>query len=340
MRVLVTGGAGFFGGVLKRRLLAEGHACTSFDVLPDPDEGLPGLTAVRGDVRDRAALEALGRFDAVFHCAAVLAHGSRRGLLSTNVEGTRNVAEAARRGGGPPLVFLSSNCLWARNYDRPVAEDEPPRPGEAYGKSKAAAEAILDGFAGDLPVAVLRVPTILDEGRLGLLAILFEFIDEGRRVWTVGRGANRYQWLYAGDLAEACLKAAAHGRSDTFHLGADDVGTLAEVLGSVLRRADTGARLAHLPRRPAELALRAAHALRLSPLGPYQARMISRSFVFDTSRAKRVLGWRPTLTNEEMLWRAYRYWRDHREELRARTGASAHRRGAPLGALRLVKWLS
>jgi len=336
VKALVTGAAGFFGGLLARDLRAAGHECVGIDVLDDP-------SVLRVDVRDAPSLDALFEregFDAVFHCAAVLAHGSRKGLWSTNVDGTRAVAECARRHGARSLVFLSSNCLWARHFDRPVAEDEPPDPKEEYGRSKAAAEAALREFAGDLAVVTLRVPTIIDEGRLGLLAILFEFIDEGRRVWVVGGGRNAYQFLYAGDLVDACLRAAAHGRSDTFHLGADDVRPMADVFRSVVERADTGARVASLPGRPTLLAMRAAHALGLSPLGPYQYRMISRSFVFDTSKAKRLLGWRPTLTNEEMLWRAYRYYRDRKEEIAGRDGASAHRRAARMGAIRLLKWLS
>ena len=57
----------------------------------------------------------------------------------------------------------------------------------------------------ELQVVTLRCPTIIDSGRLGLLAILFEFIEDGKKVWVVGDGSNRYQFIYAQDLASACI---------------------------------------------------------------------------------------------------------------------------------------
>ena len=75
--VLVTGGSGFFGGVLKRRLLREGYTVVNIDCEQDEDT-LAGLTSVRGDLRDAALVQrvfAEHKFDAVYHAAAQLAHG-------------------------------------------------------------------------------------------------------------------------------------------------------------------------------------------------------------------------------------------------------------------------
>jgi dTDP-D-glucose 4,6-dehydratase len=68
--------------------------------------------------------------------------------------------------------------------------------------------------------------------------------------------------------------------------------------------------------------------------------MIAEDFVFDTSKIKRVLGWKPTSRNEEMLAKAYDYYRDHRQELKTRDDLSAHRRPARLGAIKLLKLIS
>jgi UDP-glucose 4-epimerase len=99
--VLITGGAGFFGSILTRRLLDEGHGVV-ID-LQDTEFRHERLTAIKGDIRDRGALERLfetHRFKSVFHCAAILAHAvkDKTFLWESNVDGTRNVAEAA---GGP-----------------------------------------------------------------------------------------------------------------------------------------------------------------------------------------------------------------------------------------------
>jgi UDP-glucose 4-epimerase len=68
--------------------------------------------------------------------------------------------------------------------------------------------------------------------------------------------------------------------------------------------------------------------------------MIAEDFVFDTSRIKEQLGWRPTLTNEEMLWRAYNYYHTNRREIENRKGVSAHREAAKMGVIRALKWVS
>ena len=83
-----------------------------------------------------------------------------------------------------------------------------------------------------------------------------------------------------------------------------------------------------------------AHKLRVSPLGPYHYKMIAESFVFDTTRAKSELNWAPTLTNEEMLLRAYSYYKENRKEIASRKDVSAHRKSASMGVIRVLKWLS
>jgi UDP-glucose 4-epimerase len=342
--VLVTGGSGFFGGVLKRRLLAEGYACTNIDLVADPDTH-PNLTSVQGDIRDNALLRqifASGNFVAVQHCAAQLAHGAvdDKLLWTSNVDGTRNLADAAKQFGVKKFVFLSTNCLWASNLGHDVREDEPPNPVELYGRSKLAGEQVLTEYTNDLHAITIRCPTIIDSGRLGLLAILFEFIDDGKKVWVVGDGSNRYQFIYAQDLATACLQAMDYEGSNTFHIGSENVVSMRRVYESVIQAAGSKSRVASLPKASTIAAMQLAHKLKLSPLGPYHYRMIAESFVFDTTRIRSELGWTPTMTNEEMMIRAYRYYSENRREIHARTDVSAHSRPTSMGIIRALKWFS
>jgi UDP-glucose 4-epimerase len=342
--VLVTGGSGFFGGILKRRLLAEGHSCTNIDLVLDPDNH-PNLISVLGDIRDTAVLQqvfATHNFTAVFHCAAQLAHDAIDDnlLWTSNVDGTRNLAEAAKHFDVKKFIFISSNCLWASNLGHDVAEDEPPNPIELYGRSKLAGEKVLAEYANDLDIITIRCPTIIDSGRLGLLAILFEFIDDGKKVWVVGDGSNRYQFIYAQDLATACIQALNYGGSSLFHIGSENVVSLRRVYEAVIQAAGSRSRVASLPKGPTIAAMRLAHKLNLSPLGPYHYRMIAESFVFDTTRIRRQLGWTPTVTNEEMMVRAYKYYAENRNEIHSRTDVSAHSRPTSMGVIRMLKWFS
>ena len=344
--VLVTGSSGFFGGILKRRLLREGHTVVNIDLEPDEDH-LDGLVSIRGDLRNAELVKrtfAEHRFDAVYHIAAQLAHGMKMDehlLWTSNVDATQLLAETARSAGVRPFVFISSNCLWAANLGHPVNEERDiPAPIELYGRSKLAGEQILQQFTSDLNVVILRSPTIMDAGRLGLLAILYEFIDDHKTVWVVGKGDNRYQFVYADDLATACIQSAAYGKSDLFHIGSDNVKSMREVYEAVIRAAASRSRVRSLPKQLTIAAMKLAHDLHVSPLGPYHYKMIAESFVFDTSRIKERLGWQPTLVNEEMLLRAYDYYSKHRSEIANRTDVSEHRKPAPMGVIRLLKWVS
>ena len=341
---LITGGSGFFGGLLKRHLLREGWACVNIDLVQDEDRHA-ALASIRGDIRDVKLLDDVfskHRFDAVFHCAAVLAHGSPKKdfLWTSNVDGTRNVAAVAARHGVQSMVYLSSNCLWGESMGRPITEADPPHPIELYGRSKWEGEKALEPFRNHLHITTIRCPTIMDAERLGLLAILFEFIADGRKVWVVSKGDNSYQFIYAGDLINACIKSLSMTSSETFHIGSDDVQSLRDVYAYVCKKAGTGARIASLPKSLTLLGMRLAYWLGCSPLGPYHYKMIAESFEFDTSKIKRMLSWEPTLKNEEMLWKAYEYFATHREELKHREHASAHRQPAKMGIIRLLKWLS
>ncbi|WP_176590843.1 NAD(P)-dependent oxidoreductase [Sphingobium sp. EM0848] len=342
--ILITGGSGFFGTLLINKLLGDGHRVVSIDLLPNTIVH-PHLRSVIGDIRNRVDLGILFaecKPDAVVHCAALLAHGSisDRELWSSNVEGTQVLAETTAAAGVRNLVYLSSNCLWGQGFDRPVTEADEPAPCELYGRSKWEGERILHAWHNSFATTTIRCPTIIDEGRLGLLAILFEFIADGKKVWTVGKGDNRYQFIYAADLIDAIIRAIRQERSHIFGIGSDAVSTMRDTFQHVIDASHSRSRIGALPKAPTIAAMKLAHHLRISPLGPYHYRMIASSFMFDTSRIKAELGWQPTLTNSEMLLRAYNYYHKNRREITERNGVSAHRQASGMGVIRVLKWVS
>lgn len=342
--VFITGGSGFLGSLLVARLLKEGREIVSLDLAPSPIKHAR-LKSIVGDIRDRTLLDRelnARKFETVFHCAALLAHGaiSSDELWSSNVEGTISLAEAVKAARIPVVVYTSSNCLWGTDFGRPVREDDPPQPIETYGKSKWEGEKILSHHREYFATITIRCPTIIDEGRVGLLSILFEFIREGRRVWVVGDGANKYQFVYAQDLIDAMVAASLNRRRSTFGIGSDDVKSLREIYQYVIQRSGSSSRIATLPRWPAVFAMKLAYYLGVSPLGPYHYKMIASNFQFDTSRIKAELNWRPTLSNHEMLLKSYCYYVQNRGEILNRKNASSHRRPARMGIIKFLKWLS
>jgi len=342
---LVTGGSGFFGQILSRYLVSKGYRIVNIDLVDSEYED-ESFISYKGDIRDRELLDKIFssyEIDAVFHLAAMLAHERKmiKELWSSNVDGTQNIMDMCIKYGVDRIIFTSSNCLWGRNFDYPVTEEEEPAPVEIYGRSKLEGEKILLSSPDKVKSIIIRCPTIMDEGRLGLLAILFEFVDDNKKLWLVGKGDNRYQFIYAKDLARACELALDHGKSDVFNIGSDDVKSFNYTYQYVIDHSESRSRLAHFPPRFAKFMMKACYFLGISPLGVYQYNMISSTFIFDTSKIKREFGWEPTLKNEDMLLRSYEYYHKNREEIHNRKDVSAHNREADMGfAIRVLKFFS
>lgn len=340
---LITGGAGFFGSILKEELLKLGHKVISIDIEPDNYKN-DNFVAIQDDICNVDILEKLfteHKFDAVFHLAAKLAHVKKDipKLWASNVDGTQNIYSMCKKHNVNKIIFTSTNCLWAKNFEYEVTEEEPPMPVEIYGKSKFEGEKILLQES-NIKSIIFRCPTIVDEGRLGLLSILFDFINENRKIWMVGNGGNKYQFIYAKDLASACIFALEYNNTDIFNIGSDNVKSFNDVYNYIIKKTNSKSKLVHLPKKPMILAMKICHKLGISPLGPYQYKMISENFVFNTSKIKKILNFHPTKSNEEMLLISYEYYKNNKEEIHNRKNVSAHKSAAAMGIIRLLKLFS
>jgi UDP-glucose 4-epimerase len=344
MRFVVTGAMGFFGSVMANYLIDQGHEVLSIDRLAENDPNRR-YKNIQLDITDGAAftqaVRDYGQVDAILHIAALLAHvkESLDHLWASNVDGTRNVMECARTLGIKKVVFTSTNCVFSTGFDKPVNESTPTQPIELYGRSKLAAEEIINSYT-DVSAVIIRCPTIIAAGRLGLLTILFDFVREGRRLYLVGDGSNRYTFIAGHDLANACLLASQSEHRGIYHVGSDNVPTMKELYRNLITSAGKTPRLVCIPEGPTVLALKILNTLGLSPLGPYHYRMLAANFVFDTTKIKRDLGWQPTLTNQEILGQAYKFYIDHFDEINNAQGLSAHKTRAKAGVLNLLRMIS
>lgn len=171
---LITGGSGFFGSALARRLAASGAAVRVFDVLDAPDRP-PEVEFVSGDIRDPAAVgRACDGADLVYHCVALVPLAKDvKAFWSVNLDGTRVLLEACRDRRTAKVVNLSSSAVYGAPEQNPVDEDTPPDPQEDYGRAKLAAERLCREFAAaGLDITVIRPRTIMGPGRLGIMQIM------------------------------------------------------------------------------------------------------------------------------------------------------------------------
>jgi nucleoside-diphosphate-sugar epimerase len=343
MRWAITGGAGFLGLHLARRLPADGNEVRTLDLAPLDDAELErSVEELRGDVRDPAAAARLADgADVLVHAAAALPiQASRESIRSVNVEGTAVVMAAALEAGVRRAVLISSTAVYGVPKHHPIDETSPLVGVGHYGESKIEAEQVAQDFGRrGLDVVILRPKTFIGPERLGVFEILFDWIREGRRIPILGDGSNRYQLLAVEDLVEATVSvASADVAGETFNVGATEFGTVRSDLEGLIAHAGSGSRLRPVPARPAELALRALELGRLSPLAEWHYRTAHRDSYVETAKAERLLGFAPRLSNEEALCETYDWYLANR----GRVGGAGvtHRVPWDQRALGLLKRLS
>jgi len=340
----ISGGAGFLGLHLARRLLAEGHEVRTLDVAQLGDAELErSVDERRGDVRDpRAARGLVDGAERLVHAAAALPiQASRGSIRSVNVGGTATLLAAAQDEGVGRTVFVSSTAVYGVPKAHPISEEAPLVGVGHYGSSKIEAEEVCRDFGRrGLDVVRIRPKTFVGPERLGVFGILFDWIRQSRRIYVLGDGSNRYQLLAVQDLVEAIVRAAdAEGvAGEAINVGAGQFGTVRSDLQALIDHAGSRSRLTPVPVRPAELALRALELLRLSPLAEWHYRTAHRDSFVDISKAERLLDFTPRRSNEQALIETYDWYLANSESLAA--AGVTHRVPWNQQALGLLKRLS
>jgi nucleoside-diphosphate-sugar epimerase len=338
MKYAITGGAGFLGLHLSRRLLGDGHEVRTLDTAPLDDTELEAsVEELRGDVRDPAAVaRACDGADVVIHAAAALPiQATRAKIRSVNVEGTANVLAAA---GEARVVFISSTAVYGVPEKHPIEETDPLVGVGLYGESKIDAELLCRVARAE--TVIVRPKTFIGPERLGVFEILFDWIREGRRIYTLGRGHNRYQLLAVEDLVDAIVRTSTvpEAAGETFNVGAAEFGTVRDDLQALIDHAGSDSRLTPVPVKPAEVILRGLELARVSPLAEWHYKTAHRDSFVDVSKAERLLGWRPRFSNQAALIETYDWYLANRST--ARAAGVTHRVPWNQQALGLLKKIS
>jgi len=276
------------------------------------------VTEIRGDMRDsELARDLCDGADVLVHAAAALPiRGSRREIMSVNVDGTAALLAAAAAASVRRVVYISSTAVYGVPRVHPLFEDFPLVGVGPYGESKIACEELVR--SSPLETVTIRPKTFLGPERLGVFEILFDWIRDGRRIYVLGRGGNRYQLLAVEDLVDAIARAStADVAGEVFNVGATEFGTVRSDLEALIAHAGTTSRLRPVPARPAELALRALELARLSPLGEWHYKTASRDSFVDVSKAERLLGWHATKSNVETLVENYDWYVANRARMQS-----------------------
>ena len=222
-RYLITGGAGFIGLALTRRLLAAGHAVTLLDLPAKLQSASPVAGALRlpGDVSQPSTFASLcGEFDTVFHLAAQtsarISHETPVVDVDTNARGTLLVAQWCAAHGIARIIYTSSMAVYGNPVRLPVCETDLPAPVSFYGVTKLAGEHYLQAYQHlGLEPTILRLFNVYGPGqdmanlKQGMISIYLAYLHAGVPIPVTGRLDRFRDFIYVDDVIEALL--AVHG---------------------------------------------------------------------------------------------------------------------------------
>jgi len=303
--ILITGGSGFIGTNLVRRLAQSGARLRVLDNLSagNPADIRPsGAELIVGDVRDgplvRRALEGV---EAVIHLAAqtgvIPSQQNPAGDFEVNARATFELLAASRNAGIRKFIFASTGGAILGEKQPPIHEEMAARPLSPYGASKLAAEGYCSAFFGSfgLPAVSLRFSNIYGPHSYhkgSVIARFFKLLLEARPLTVYGDGTQTRDFLYVQDLVEAILAAleAAPG-GEVFHIASGQETSINELI-ALLRQvvSDIPIKVEYAPARRGE---------------------VSRNFA-SIDKARRLLSFHPRVTLRDGLVKTWQWFSPRR----------------------------
>lgn len=322
-RVLVTGGTGFTGSHLVKRLLGRGHHVRVVDnqkgLFHDEFHKL-GAEIIIGSVTDRKLMDvAVDGREVVHHLAAAFREIAvpKSVYWDVNVNGTRNLLEAAVSHGVRKFVYCSTQGVHGDIKTPPGNEDSPIAPADYYQFTKYEGEKVAREFMGAMGVTIIRPTAIYGPGDPGRWLMLFKQVVKGRFP-MFGDGKTTYHPVYIENLVDAFELAAQRPEAagQAYIIGDEHYYTLNEIVETIAEVLQVEVKITHVPFWPLWLAALGCEAvcapLRTSP--PLFRRRVDwfrQKRAFDISKARRELGYSPSVDLFEGLSRTAAWYVQH-----------------------------
>jgi len=325
LKVLVTGGLGFIGSNLCKKLLEEGYYVISFDIASEKDrwyrindfvdEYRHRFEIIQGDLRNKDAVaKQVKRVDYIFHLGGQVSHLLSQFKpiydLECNVIGTINILDAMKTYNPiAHIIYASSRTVYGRQVQLPIKEDvNIPMPIDNYGITKLAAEHYirLGGHHDDLKYTILRQANVVGE-RQQLNQPIYQMISwVFRRVWLdeplrfYGDGSQTRDFLYVGDLVEAYLACIDNDNAigQIFNTGGKTYCSWAEAIETAEKVTRQQARVFYVPH------------------SPIRAKLENKHSKLDSSKIKRAINWEPRTTLETAFRKMLIYYAEDEERFK------------------------
>jgi nucleoside-diphosphate-sugar epimerase len=312
----VTGGSGFVGAALIRRLVADGWSVRALARSPQAEAAVreAGADAARGSLEDKASLEAGARgADVAFHCAAKLGDwGDWKEFRRVNVGGTRHLIAACRAAGVRRFVHVGTEAALLRGRPLIAADERTPLAFDSaapYSATKAAAEAAVIEANGDgLATVVVRPRFVWGVGDQTVLPFIVKTVRAGRFRW-IGGGRQLTSTTHVDNTVEGLVLAAERGRPGNAYFVTDGtpvvfrefVSALLATQGVQAPEGDIPLAVARAVAAVGETAWRLLPLPGAPPVARFSVWASGMECTLDDTKAREQLGYRPVMTRDHGL---------------------------------------
>ncbi|MEM3637166.1 MAG: SDR family NAD(P)-dependent oxidoreductase [Conexivisphaerales archaeon] len=303
MRVLVTGGSGFLGLRLCKKLAESGYEVVILDLKP-PDRNITSsllshndVSYVQGDIRDEKTVDdASSECEATVHLAAVAnvetCQENPKFAFDVNVEGTRVVLDCARWNYHKKFIFASSAAVYGEQKRFPISESSRMSPRSIYGVTKAAAELLIlsYSFTYSFNSTILRFFNIYgyqpNPSYAGVVARFIQAALRNDNLTIYGTGSQTRDFVYIDDAVNAILRSLDSPKEGIFNVASGKETSISKLADIIQETAGRKMRVIFKPRRESD---------------------ITRSLA-DIRKISKELGWRPKYTIEQGLKETFQFY--------------------------------
>jgi len=313
MNILITGGSGFVGTYLVKRLLKENHDVRiidilypSLDVISDVEYFKVNNIETKEVYQDKIFRD----IDIVFHLASKLPihRLSLQKYRLVNVTGLENILKMSYIHNIPKIINISTSAVYGIPKC-PVTEQSIRKPVENYGISKYESELKCVAYRNlfGMNISNIRPRAIIGEERLGAFYLLFLSLKNNKPLYCIGNGNNKVQLVSVEDLIDLLmLLTKKKYKNEDFNVGTDKFGTLNEDMNELIIKGKSKSIMVHIPSSLGKNACKIIN--KVLPIAEWHYELVDKDFYFDITKANKLLGWYPKNSNTDMLLRSYNWY--------------------------------
>lgn len=321
MKHIITGGDGFLGTELARKLVERGEQVLVLDIKKTPAPHYEHVEFMLVDITDVEALETVPveQDDIVYHFAArllvpIIKRAQREEYFhSVLYQGTENLLSyLENKTGCRNVIYYTTDMVYGHTVENPRPESHPRVPLGPYGDAKYQSELLCEEYRErGFNITIFRPRLIIGPGRLGILESLFKLIDKNLPVPTIGGGRNYYQFISVSDCADVCFAAVAKGiPNESYNVGSLDAPRVRQLLKDLIVAAGSKSIVVPTPAFAVKFVLSVLDKLNIPLLDPEQYLIADETCILSMEKAKRELDWEPKDKDADMLIAAYKSWKD------------------------------